>query len=58
MILKDSVTAQTVTFSSHFFRYAFILYNDEWQAASVVDQAQQYKINGQPLSVSFYSNKK
>jgi hypothetical protein len=58
MILKDIITAQTITISSYLFRYAFILYNDERQAASVVEQAERYKINGQPLSVSFYSNKR
>jgi RNA recognition motif-containing protein len=42
----------------NFFRYAFILYDDEEQANYVIEHADQYKINGQPLSVSVYRNKK
>ncbi|CAF3974889.1 unnamed protein product [Adineta steineri] len=43
--------------SQYHVEYAFIRYNDEQQAASVIDQAEKYKINGQPLSISLYSNK-
>ncbi|CAF0760625.1 unnamed protein product [Adineta steineri] len=34
--------------------YAFILYNDEKQAANVIERANQYQINGQSLAVSLY----
>ncbi|CAF1151917.1 unnamed protein product [Adineta steineri] len=43
--------------SEYRVEYAIIRYDDEQQAASVVDQAKKYKINGQPLSISLYSSK-
>jgi len=52
--------AQEKYFSSNnialFFKYAFLLYNDERQAANVIEHADQYQINGQPLILSFYCN--
>jgi hypothetical protein len=41
-----------------FYRYAFILYDNEQQVARVVEHASQYEINGQPLAISLYCNKK
>jgi hypothetical protein len=41
-----------------FLRYAFILYDNEQQAASVIEHADQYQINGQQLVVSLYRKKK
>jgi hypothetical protein len=53
---EDVITYQVLVVSSCFSRYAFILYNDKRQAAIVVDHAEQYHINDQPLAVSFYFN--
>lgn len=39
-------------------RYAFILYDNEQEAANVIKQADQYKINGRPLMISFYRNRR
>ncbi|CAF4080767.1 unnamed protein product [Adineta steineri] len=43
--------------SEYRVEYAIIRYDDEQQAASVVDQAEKYKINGRPLSISLYSRR-
>lgn len=40
------------------FRYAFILFDDEQEAADVVNQAKRYRINGHQLTVSLYCNRK
>jgi len=41
-----------------FYRHAFLLYDTEQLAANVIKHADQYHVNGQPLIISFYRNKK
>ncbi len=38
------------------YRYAFILFDDEQQVIQVIQNTDQYQINGQSLAVSLYRN--
>jgi len=41
-----------------FYRYAFLQYSNFQQANDVVENSDQYRINGQPLYISFHTKKK
>jgi len=41
-----------------FYRYAFLQYSNSQQATNVVENSAEYRINGQPLHVSFYITKR
>jgi hypothetical protein len=41
-----------------FYRYAFLQYSNFQQATNVVENSAQYRINGQPLHVSFHTKKR